>query len=75
MATRSSVLAWRIPGMGEPSGLPSVGRIESDKTEAMQQQQQLHYTFYRVRDDVPTPIIFKNYHPEGKSSVVKINIF
>ena len=25
MATRSSVLAWRIPGTGEPSGLPSMG--------------------------------------------------
>ena len=25
MATRSSVLAWRIPGMGEPGGLPSTG--------------------------------------------------
>ena len=25
MATRSSILAWRIPGMGEPCGLPSVG--------------------------------------------------
>ena len=25
MATRSSVLAWRIPGMGEPGGLPSLG--------------------------------------------------
>ena len=25
MATRSSVLAWRIPGMGEPIGLPSMG--------------------------------------------------
>ena len=24
MATHSSVLAWRIPGMGEPSGLPSM---------------------------------------------------
>ena len=24
-ATHSSVLAWRIPGMGEPDGLPSVG--------------------------------------------------
>ena len=23
--TRSSVLAWRIPGTGEPGGLPSVG--------------------------------------------------
>ena len=25
MATYSSVLAWRIPGMGEPDGLPSMG--------------------------------------------------
>ena len=25
MATHSSVLAWRIPGTGEPHGLPSVG--------------------------------------------------
>ena len=25
MATHSSVLAWRIPGTGQPSGLPSVG--------------------------------------------------
>ena len=25
MATHSNVLAWRIPGMAEPGGLPSVG--------------------------------------------------
>ena len=25
MATHSSVLAWRIPGTGEPGGLPSMG--------------------------------------------------
>ena len=25
MATHSSVLAWRIPGMGEPGGLASMG--------------------------------------------------
>ena len=25
MAPHSSVLAWRIPGTGEPGGLPSVG--------------------------------------------------
>ena len=32
MATRSSVLAWRIPGMGEPGGLPSMGshRVRHD---------------------------------------------
>ena len=32
MATHSSVLAWRIPGMGEPHGLPSMGshRVRHD---------------------------------------------
>ena len=25
MATHSNVLAWRIPGTGEPGGLPSMG--------------------------------------------------
>ena len=25
MATHSSVLAWRIPGMADPGGLPSMG--------------------------------------------------
>ena len=25
MAPHSSTLAWRIPGMGKPSGLPSMG--------------------------------------------------
>ena len=39
MATHSSVLAWRIPGMGEPGGLPSMGHTESDTTEVTQQQQ------------------------------------
>ena len=34
MATHSRVLAWRIPGMGKPGGLPSMGRTESDTTDA-----------------------------------------
>ena len=32
MATHSSILAWRIPGTGEPGGLPSMGshRVRHD---------------------------------------------
>ena len=35
MATHSSVLAWRIPGMGEPGGLPSMGShtVRHDRSE------------------------------------------
>ena len=35
MATHSSVLAWRIPGTGEPGGLQSMGSLESDTTERL----------------------------------------
>ena len=35
MATHSSVLAWRIPGTGEPGGLPSTGshRVGQDRSD------------------------------------------
>ena len=35
MATHSSILAWRIPGMGEPGGLPSMGshRVRHDSSD------------------------------------------
>ena len=35
MATHSSVLAWRIPGTGEPGGLPSMGshRVRHDRRD------------------------------------------
>ena len=43
MATHSSVLAWRIPGMAEPGGLPSmeflrVGHDRSDLAAAARQE-------------------------------------
>ena len=34
MAAHSCVLAWRIPGMGEPGALPPWGHTESDTIEA-----------------------------------------
>ena len=33
MATHSNVLAWRIPGTGEPGGCRLRGHTESDTTE------------------------------------------
>ena len=32
MATHSSVLAWRIPGTGEPGGLPDVSGVAQNRT-------------------------------------------
>ena len=39
MATHSSVLAWRIPGTGEPGRLQSMGSLRMDTTE------RLHFPF------------------------------
>ena len=33
MATHSSILAWRIPGTGEPGGYRLWGHTESDTTD------------------------------------------
>ena len=44
MATHSSVLAWRIPGAGEPGGLPSVGshRVGHDWSDLAAAAARLH---------------------------------
>ena len=48
MATHSSVLAWRIPGMGEPRGLPSMGshRVGHDWSDlaAAAAPKEIHFT-------------------------------
>ena len=39
MATHSSVLDWRIPGMGDPGGLPSMGSHRFGHDCASQQEE------------------------------------
>ena len=47
MAIHSSVLAWRIPGMGEPGGLPSMGshRVGHDWSNLAAAAAAMVYTF------------------------------
>ena len=44
MATHSSVLAWRIPGTGEPVGLPSMGlhRVRHDRSDLAASDRKVH---------------------------------
>ena len=58
MATHSSVLAWRIPGTGEPGGLPSMGlhRVRHD-CSALEQQQQ-HTSTYDTRPHLSIFVFF-----------------
>jgi len=49
VATHSSVLAWRIPGTGEPGGLPSMGshRVGHDLSDlAVSKRSQCEKTTY-----------------------------
>ena len=47
MATHSSVLAWRIPGMTEPGGLPSLGlhRVGHDWSDLAAVTNNVEYIF------------------------------
>ena len=51
MATHSSVLAWRILGMGEPGGLPSMGshRVGQDKRLSSSSSSKHPYNFAMVK--------------------------
>ena len=69
MATHSSVLAWRIPGMGEPGGLPSMGlhRVGHNWSDlavaaAAGKMRSLYYPFslvYQQPDSFMIPLISK----------------
>ena len=50
MATHSSVLAWRIPGTGEPGGLPSMGlhRVRQDWSDLAAAEPRSHSRVEKV---------------------------
>ena len=50
MATHSSVLAWKIPGTGEPGGLPSVGshRVGQDCSDLAAATAAYGRTFWKL---------------------------
>ena len=57
MATHSSVLAWRIPGMAETGGLPSLGshRVRhnlSDLASYSQQKQDQELTVLQIMNSL-----------------------
>ena len=56
MATHSSVLVWRIPGTGEPGGLPSVGshRVGHDWSSSSSKEPYLMFSSI-------SPSIFYNF--------------
>ena len=66
MATHSSVLAWRIPGMGKPGGLPSMGshRVGHDWSDLAIAMLWLA-PFQVLRESCKVNITGKTPHPSG----------
>ena len=71
MATHSSVLAWRIPGMGSLVGCRLWGRTESDTTEGTwQQQQQVSLRFSKEHCHHPLSLLANYRFPGGSLGLV-----
>ena len=64
MATHSSVLAWRIPGMGDPGGLLSMGlyRVGHDWSDL---------AAAAAAEISPSFKLKKNYLPMAKRNYIK----
>ena len=67
MATHSSVLAWRIPGMGEPGGPPSMGsgRVGQNSATSLSLFTFMHWR----RKWQPTPVLLPG-ESQGWGSLV-----
>ena len=64
MATHSNVLAWRIPGMGEPGGLPSLGshRVGHDWSNL-------------AAAAAASLILTIHFAPQGQEALAKVRVF
>ena len=71
MATRSSALAWRIPGTGSLVGFHLWGCTESDTTEVTEQQQQQSPKL--IHDNIAATKVKESYSHE--SSGISLLIF
>src|SRR5574337_1195749 len=72
MATHSSVLAWRIPGMEEPGGLPSMGshRVGHDSVTSLSLFTFMHWR----RKWQPTPVFLPG-ESQGRGSLVGCHLW
>ena len=75
MATHSSVLSWRIPGTGEPGGLPSMGlhRVKHDWSDlaaaaAKKEEEDIKMSVWKALWDFPFPF-WEQVHLDGDGGV------
>ena len=78
MATHSSVLAWRIPGTGEPGGLPSMGshRVGHDWSDLAAAAADLCKIMHVLLKNVCVKLLTNEWHCiyfSGKDTVFQYN--
>ena len=52
MATHTSVLAWRIPGTGEPGGLLSMGLHSQTRLKQLSSSSSMHLNTRKINDPI-----------------------
>ena len=74
MASYSIVLAWRIPGTGEPGGLPSMGshRVTTEATQSQQQNISTNHNHYMYTKNVIHVQVYIHTHISMVTSLSKI---
>ena len=81
MATHSSILAWRIPGTGEPGGLPSMGshRVGHDWSDLAAAgsfdcfETGKHFRYLVGRDQKCQPSVMHMKVPHNKTVLFKMS--
>ena len=74
MATHSSVLAWRIPGMGEPGGLPSMGSHSRTRQKQLSSSKYSDDTTFMAESEEKLKSLLIKVKEENETVGLKLNI-
>ena len=74
MATHSSVLAWRIPGMGEPGGLPSMGSHSRTRQKQLSSSKYSDDTTFMAESEEKLKSLLIKVKEENEKAGLKLNI-
>ena len=66
MATHSSVLAWRIPGVGEPGGLPSLPSQSRTRLKRLSSSSSSSKDMFLIYEDLSYYLVYSTLYSDYK---------